>query len=208
MARPDRHLQDDQIEYEYKGKTKTATANKEWDQIIATLSGDLSGKYTKIANRYKKIDRVQKYITKIRNELNDTLRDAIHELFPVADDIYTRVLVTKSMTVKLAKAEKEHTIEVFDAEAYIKELEALLPDMEDKLEEIRKRCVKVRVVAEKKSKLLTKVTEAVVTENINEFLFTIRKWAREYAFAMKRWLKVYDNRIDSLDDRIDAAINY
>ena len=214
--RPETHLDDPDIEYEYSGKTKVATANEIYDKVIARLAKDTSGKYTRLAHRYVKITNAKKHIDMLRNTLNDEMRDAIESMFPVADDILTRVIETKSLVIKLAKAEDEYSFEELDSEAYIKELEELVKGLDKNLDDIKKKCMTTKTVAEKKAKLLTPkiklenraMFESIIQENLTDFLDQVKIWAGRFTNTIRKWLKEYDKQFDELDRRIENEISH
>jgi len=120
-------------EIEYKEKKVKGVL----DRVIALLSGNKSGAFTRIAQRYKRIDRLQKLMKEERDALNKEIKAKIRPLFDVQDEIYTRIIETASLTITLSRAQSG-TNEYLDIESYVEELEKLMPGMEKQIEALRK----------------------------------------------------------------------
>ena len=90
--RPDTH--NPKVDYEYKGKTNKATENEQYDRVIARLASGQSATFTKIANQYRKINEALKELNSEKAQLNEQTRKAIESLFPVQDDLLTKIVET------------------------------------------------------------------------------------------------------------------
>ena len=122
------------VSYELAGKNKAATLRQEFEKITATLTGPESGKFTKLAKKYKILDMIAKRASERRDELNEQTKQAVDGLFDVEDQWLTRYVDSVSMAVTVAKStrDEEATTEKFDKDAFLAELykiadEALLP---------------------------------------------------------------------------------
>lgn len=204
--RPDQIIDHPDYEYEYQGKNKTATLNKQYDRVIVRLAHDASGKYTKLAKKYKEIDELSKQLAKARNEVNEEVRESIEALFPVEDDILTRVVETKALTVKLAKTEFAKEEQVLDVAGYIQALEDLLgPEFTDKLKQLRDEYTEVKFISAKKSKLLAPKLHNPLKESAGDFFSKLKLWATGKAKALGAWLTLFDIKLNSLKKKINAA---
>ena len=189
------------IEYEYAGKSKKATAEGDYDRVIAKLSAGKSGKFTKIGKQYKEIKRLSDQLNELKTSFNEDATRAIEELFPIEDDIYTRVVMTKVMVIKLGKAEKEHTVEETDFENYAAELEEhLIPELGDKLKAIKEKYKTVKVIAEKKPKLLT--PQFIKEDSSGSFYHKLVKWIKNTVNELTAWKQDYDIQLDDLMQKI------
>jgi hypothetical protein len=121
------------INYELSGKSKAATARKEFEKITATLTGPESAKFTKLAKQYKVLDMISKRASERRDALNEKTKKAVDDLFDVQDEILTRVVDSVSVAVTVAKStqDEEVTTSTFDKEGFIDELTEKLSQIND-----------------------------------------------------------------------------
>lgn len=192
------------IDYEEKGKTKRDTAEGLIDQVIAYLTGDVSGKYTRLANRFRRVKRIKELLAKEQASLNVDMKEAADQLFPAADDVYTRVIDTISLIIKVGKAEERTMPPTFDKDGYIAELEALVPELGEKLEELRKQYTTIHDAVQIEPKLLTpklkdpkqeSIDEGVVDATTAKIMNYVNR-VREY-FA--KWGQQYDAKLAKIN---------
>lgn len=131
---------------------------KEVDRVTATLQGNDSGAFTRVAKRYKQIDRLQASLKIKRDELNKEVTAKVEALFNAEDEIYTRVVDTVSIVMTLSK-KTEVTTEDFDIDGYLEEVETLLVGFEKKLQLLRAKYTEVETIT-KKSALRVKIKES------------------------------------------------
>lgn len=115
------------------------------DRVIAVLTGNKSGAWTRIAQRYERLDRLQKLLKKERDKLNLDVKDKIDVLFDAEDALLTRVIETAQLTISLSKATTANDV-YFDIEGYVEELETLVPHLEDQLKVLREKYTTVEEI--------------------------------------------------------------
>jgi len=150
-------------EIEYKEKKVKGVL----DRVIALLSGNKSGAFTRIAQRYKRIDRLAKLMKDERDALNKEVKAKILPLFDAQDEIYTRVIETASLTITLSRVQSGSN-EYLDIESYVEELEKLMPGMEKQIEALRKQFTIVEEF-EKDSALRVKVKEDESEDRLTQY---------------------------------------
>jgi len=211
--RPDQRHPD--VEYEEVPKKKSEP--DVIDSVIAYLSGGESGAYTKLAKRFKDIKDAEAQLIENKNKLNAELKENVDNLFPEADDIFTRVVDTASLVIKIGKAEKAHQIDRFDAEGYIKEIEKMFPELTESFKTVREKFTTVQEIAAKSPKLLTpklkdkgddKIkkttkTETVIYEGIGE---RFSQYLQAVANKIGRLLSNWDKKYADINSRLESAI--
>jgi len=186
------------LDYEERTKTKSSDIV---DQVIVTLSGSDSATYTRLANRYRKMKELEAQVKKEKDELNNLLKGKVDELFPEDDDVYTRVVDTASIVIKVGKAEKAKTIETFDAEGYIKEIESMFPELEEAFNTVKEKYKGIKKVAAKSPKLLTpKLKESATT---NKFFNVFKQFLKLISAKTRKLLADVDYKIAELETKVD-----
>lgn len=123
---------DPEINYDEKKVKRRATGVEEIEKIFVVLSGKASEIATKCAKKYKQIDRITALLKKRRDELNKTMKGQFEELFDAADEVHTRVIETKSMTITHSK-QTTGTKTSVDFDAFLEDTYKLLPEYEKQL---------------------------------------------------------------------------
>ena len=126
---------DPEVEYELAGTSQAKTARGEFDRITATVTGKASGAFTKLAKKFREIDDLNKELTELRNKTNDEVKQQIEGFFEAGDAIYTRVIETRSLTIRMAKDVQAATKEErkFDFEGFLSDMRTLLESVDQSL---------------------------------------------------------------------------
>lgn len=192
-----RIINDDDVKYKEK---KVAGMI---DRVTVILSGKKSEIFTKLAQRYKKIDNAIKVLGEEREMLNERVKEHMTEMFDATDEVYTRVAESISLTATLSKRTPASTkdVETFDTEGFIAGLYEALPELEDQLNELVKRYTVVRQVttAEKSPALRVKLGEAE-----NEISDQLLEKIEEYSSLVNN--KILSNLIE-YDRKIKPILN-
>ena len=190
--------QHDEIEYTEK-KAKGVL-----DKVIAVLSGNKSGKYTRLAQRYKRVDRLAKLLKKERDELNAAAKEQMAELFDEEDATLTRVIETASLTLTLSKETGPQKTEYFDVDGYVEALEGMVPELAEQIQALRKQYTTINEVTKKPS-LRVKVAEGP----LDALWDKVKNYAGKAAAAMRKKFGSYDDKLDALRSRMmkDGALN-
>jgi hypothetical protein len=193
-----RELNNPHITYTEKKKTKKGL---DLDRIIAVLSGIESGKFTRVANKYRQIDRLEKLCKRKRDELNSLVKGKFQDLFDVQDEIYTRVIESVSLVATLAKKTDPKTeYEDFDEVGYTQELEVLLGKLGESLENLQAKYTKILPIVDPESpspKLTVKLKEDL--SNMTEIVY----WCHVYQQKVKAWLVSWDSEFNRLKAEIE-----
>ena len=205
-ARPSARLQDPNITYQDQGKTKKATAAGEFDRVVAFLEKSKSAQFTKIGNTYREIADETKRLNKLKTDTNNEATKLIESLFPIADDVVTRVVDTKSLVLTLSKVTQARQEERLDIDGYVAELESLLGESAEKLAEIRSKFTKVVDIEAKKPRLMApKLKNESLTEE-GSWKEKFVRWANLFREHISSWLDNFDSRWGQLEARVQQDL--
>lgn len=189
----------------YEEVPKKKTEPDVIDQVIVTLQGKRSEKFTRIARRYDEANKIKKELATIEKTLKADTREAVDDLFDAGDEIYSRVVETASLVFKVAKAEERETKKLDEA-GFLDELAevtglavAQLKALQTKHTKITKAAVAPKVLAprEKKPK----------KESVNEgALDNVRSYAAKVKNYVMSFLSKWDRKYNKLKANIEAVI--
>ena len=184
-------ITDEEIEYKEK-KVKGIL-----DGVTVKLSGSKSGTFTRMANRYKKIDRIIEMLTEQRNKLNEQVKERLGELFNAEDEVLTRVVETVSLTATLSKRTPASTIEVedFDAQGFIEEIYNTMPELIEQLDEIKKRYTTLNTIEKAEKSPALRVT---INEGVEDKLDLVEQYSEKSAEMVLYKLNEYDKKIEHI----------
>jgi hypothetical protein len=105
------------VEYEEK-KTKGVVS-----RVIAQMVSYMGGSWTRLNNRYMKLEFQLKRLEEARNKLNLQITDKIQrDTFDPSDELYTRVVETKDAIFTLAKRTMKTKADKVDRKAIIADM--------------------------------------------------------------------------------------
>ena len=184
------------LEYEEKLKSKS---DPTIDKVTLKLAGKDSEIMTKLSNRYKRLDNLQKAITEQRNTMNATVKDKMSDLFDAEDIFRTRVIETISATMTLAKQGDKTPASskiVVDHEKVAAELLALLEgELLEKGKLILSKYTQTLNIPaqEPKSPALTVKTSESIKEAFS--WDAMKAWAGKFLDYFKSWGRSYDQKL-------------
>lgn len=208
-------------EIEYKEKKVKGIL----DRVIAILTGNKSGSFTRLAQRYKRLDRLTKLMKMERDKLNLETKLKVKDLFDAEDEILTRVIDTASLTITLSK-EQTQTIENIDIDAYVEELEQLMPGLEDQIAALRAKYTTVDTIERSESlrvrvkdpeeikiakKKKTKESEDIdLNESkLDQLVSRLSNWAHKVFMSVSQWATKYDAQLQGIRSRmVDDGIQF
>lgn len=202
-------------EIEYKEKKVKGIL----DRVIAVLTGNKSGAFTRLAQRYKRLDRLTKLMKMERDKLNLETKLKVKDLFDAEDEILTRVIDTASLTITLSK-EQTQTIENIDIDSYVEELEQLMPGLEQQIAALRAKyttvetierseALRVRIKDPDEIKIAKKKTkESILDESkLDQLVSKLSNWAHKVFMSVSQWATTYDAQLQGIRSRaVDDGI--
>lgn len=204
--RPAARVKHPEIDYTEKGKTKKATAEGNIDEVIATLSGHTSGKFTKLARDFKRLKKYSELLKKRQAAANEKATMEVLKLFPEMDDALTKTVDTVSMILKVGKKETRTPAPTVNWEGYANALEQLVPELADKFAELKDAHTKVHDAVEVKPKLMTPKLKDDVQLGEAGMSSRISSWLNKAKRYFKTWLKSYNSKIDKIIAQLKADL--
>jgi hypothetical protein len=168
------------------------------DRVIVALEGNQSGKFTKLAKRYKILQRAFAVLTEKQSQLNAQIKDQALEFFNAEDEVLTRVVETISLTITISKKTVTTTTKV-DYDAILAQLVEMVPELKDKVDELIAAHTEIKKT-EKSPSLRTELKEGVV-----EWVRQVKQIAKNIFKSMKLWGKSYDKKLALLSKQLGTA---
>lgn len=174
------------------------------DKVTVTLAGNQSGKFTKLAKQFKELKEKTEELQAETNKLNAEIKDEAIDLFDSADEVYTRIVETVSMTILIGKRQPdtmEKTTKV-NYEQIIKEISELVPELKEQIDAIIEANTQVeeKLKVAKSPQLRVDLKEDFSIAEIVKFVKSIGK---RLVQSIKSWGKAYDKKVKSLTQRIE-----
>lgn len=170
------------------------------DKVTLVLSGSHSSAATRLARRYDRLDKTAKLLKEKRDELNAKVKGLGDSLFDAEDELITRVIDTVSYTITLSAAEKaeyKQPTKKIDFEAAYKALSELVPELQQKAEEILNQYTALVPPTDTPTRLRVK-SKTEVTEGL---LTTIKTAVSGFISKIKSWGKSYGKKLDDIKEK-------
>src|SRR5574343_71729 len=108
------------------------------DKVTVTLSVNQSGKFTKLAKQFKELKEKTEELQSKTNALNAEIKEEAIDLFDAADEVYTLIVETVSITILIGKRQPDsiEKTEKINYEQIIKDITALVPDLTEQIDQI------------------------------------------------------------------------
>jgi len=180
-----------ELEYEEK-KVKGQV-----EKVIVTLTGNTSGKFTKLISKYKKLQKGIEQLQKVQSELNENIKEEVVELFDADDEVLTRIVDTVSATLTLAKKTTVRSEKV-DYSAILEKLVVMVPELEEQVKQLVEEHTKISIT-EKSPALRT-----TLKEGIKEWAKEIKAIAKNALKVVKVWIRHYDEDLKEVNEMISA----
>ena len=166
------------------------------DKITLKLEGNESGKFTKIAKRYKEIDTAVKALEVERNEINEDIKEKFSDYFDEATDtVVTRIIETVSLTMQLSKrTAPEMGKDKVDYEKALLILGDMLPELKEKIDEVKKLCTTAGTMSVPKSPALS----VKINEDLSDKIFAFMRRVMAVLNKFKIWGKSFDRKLEKL----------
>ena len=163
------------------------------DRVIVQLEAGKSAAFTKLSKQYANLNELIEQLEVKRNELNVETKQLVESYFDAEDEVLTRVVETVSMTATLSK-QAQPTAKV-DYEAVVEELLKLMPELKEKVSELKKAAT---TMSKPKSPMLSVKTGGTVKEGVEETWARIKMMAKDLYSRMKIWGKTYDRKLSKI----------
>ena len=174
------------------------------EKVIVTLSGNESGKFTKLAKQFKELKDKTDELSLATNKLNAEIKEEAIEFFDSADEVYTRIVETCQMTILIGKRQPDsiEKTEKVNYEQIIKDITALVPGLKDKIDEIiaANTQVEEKLKVAKAPQLRVDLKEDFSIDAILKFARSI---GRKLLSSIKTWGRSYDKQIADIRKRIE-----
>jgi hypothetical protein len=168
------------------------------DRVTVELTGNESGVMSRLTTRYSRLDKAAKLMQEKRNALNEEMKQVAESLFDAQDEVLTRVVDTVSYTITLSKAEKAESkspTKKVDYSAVVKELAQMLPELQEKIDQITEQYTEIIQPKDTPVKLIVK---SKLDEGFTAFAKSLVKSFKEMLKSIKSWGKDYDKRLAAL----------
>jgi hypothetical protein len=182
-------------ELEIKGKV---------ERITVQLEGKQSEKFTKVAKRYKQLQRLVNTLKEKQDALNADIRENLLEYFDEKDKVYTRMVETISLTAALSK--EVASGENVDHEKIVNDLVAgiikLQPKLEKQINELLDVVTKAATTPKKTAaaKLTVKVEEGKIADAWN----AVKGYIASALSRLRNMGKEYDAELNALKKQAAA----
>jgi hypothetical protein len=194
----------DSPEVSYDSKSKGGEIHK----VIANLTGNWSGKYTKLGRNLLRIERINARVNSLKEEVKDDTRVMIADLFNADDACRTREVETINFLFKITADPVAAT--TYKYKEILDELEEFLtPDLLKKKEELMEKYKQVNAPKPASIKLAKDKAEEGLEEGIGDIWKNIKAACRKFYSNMLAWGQNYDARLDLLKAKVamsEAAV--
>lgn len=167
------------------------------DEVVAVLEGRQGSYATRLVREYKETHQKYKEVKEKRGELRDEVLEYFGELFDAEDEIATRIVETAGATLQLDKP-SSYTREKFDEEGFMEELLELVPELEDKLMQLKDKYTDVQKV-QRSSRV--RVKRESITGKLRKAWKVVKEMVSNFVSGIMNWSRSYDKRLDQLKAR-------
>jgi len=170
------------------------------DRVTIKLNESESPQLTKLAHRIAQLRETTERMELLERELTATVKDEMREVFDAEDIALTRVVETAKFVLTLSKEEtaamKSPTSKT-NYESVVKDLVKMMPELQEKLDELIKLHTKIEQPKDTVAKLSVKPVK--LDENIG---VTLMRLISQTYKKIVSWAQTYDNRLEALKARI------
>ena len=180
------------------------------DRVTVELEGVKSATATKLAKRFKELKTLKEQIDKETEELKTQAREHALGLFDAADEIYTRVVETCSLTITVSKqitktipAIPDSETSEFDFEGFYKDLSVLVPELIGKMEDLKKLYTKVTKIPGKPEQVVPADKNPSIRVDLNEtsMMDKFSEWVSKVYIWITNWCIDYDQKLLNLKNK-------
>lgn len=178
-----REIGNPDVEYDTSGKTKTGPI----DRVTAKVSGNISGKFTRLMQKLQRIEVLSEELDRTKEEVKQSSKEDVAGLFDVEDAVLTRVIETKSVILTMSKDPAQGNTVAYAK--ILKELEEhLTPELMAVLAKLTE--ANTKLGAEKSPTLKYKARE--LDEDIEEYDVD------DVVAKVKWWLPKFDAKLEEI----------
>jgi hypothetical protein len=170
---------------------------KQIDRVTVVLDGVQSGKFTRLAKRYRNVQKALDILDAKMKDLNEEIKEKALDLFDAEDEIYTRVVETVSLTMTVSKRQVSTKTDI-NYEKAVDQLLEMVPDLENQIKELIEANKQVKTV-EKSPALRTALKESFMSDAFRQ----VKQIAKQALTSIKSWGKAYDKKLKELEKLLD-----
>lgn len=195
-----------EVTYRMENDNKSKALQKEFTRVVAQVTGRTSARFTKLAKKFIEIEELNKRVTELRDSTNEENKRIMEGFFDAGDNIYTRVIKTKSIALTMAKdtVEKEVRTETFNSAEFMKDLDILMEGLDQEVISsiqllIEKHTTVENVFQKERKGRITHKLATDVSEDIGSDLSKAKKIADLVEDVTDLRMKKFDGILDSLE---------
>ena len=147
------------------------------NSVVVKITGNLSGEYTKLAQKIQKLDALEAEIKTLKAEIKDESKQRVADLFDAEDAAKIRVVQTIQFVYRLSANPAEQSNPKY--KEILEELtNSLTPELILVLEELKKKFV--TKVQKSPIMKLSKIGESSDDDMLSKLKHIIFNWAKSY----------------------------
>lgn len=200
------------VSYELAGKTKKATAAGEFTQVAASVTGNTSGQFTKLAKKFEEVDTLTKQLTVVQADIKQITKDTMADFFDASDAVYTRYIDTVALAMTMSKDQAATSSETSDlnVNAFLEDLMALVgSDLKPAVEKLltQNTIVKTKLRPAQQGRVSVKMPSPVKEGALNEndMMAKIVRYASIFAGKVTAFLGRYDAKLANIAAKYNLA---
>lgn len=180
-----REIGNPDVEYNTTGKTKTGAI----DRVTAKVSGNISGKFTRLMQKLQRIEVLSEELERTKEEVKQSSKEDVAALFDVEDAVLTRVIETKSVILTMSKdPTRGNTVAYANI---LKELEThLTPELMAVLAKLTVENTKLGAEKSPTLKYNVRELDEDTDEDTTDFGSVVEK--------VERWLPKFDAKLEEI----------
>lgn len=181
------------------------------NKVVAVLSGHKSGYATKLGKEYDEISQAAKELGKqkkaMSSKIKKYIRDNLNEYAESENILIQRVIETNSVVLQVTK-QTERSKTQFDVDGFFEDMLKLVPDLSDKLEELKDKHTTIKKSVSK-GRIGVKIkehnlNEADVKELIKKITNKLKSIFKSFYNKIKKWSGRYDKQLKRIKEKYGA----
>lgn len=164
------------------------------DKVVAVLEGKQGSYTTRLARKYQEVNEEYKRLKDERKDLREDVLKHAESLFDAEDEVATRIIETVGLTLQLDKP-VSYEREDFDKEGFLEELMDLVPELEDKIEELIEKYTEVKQI-QRSSRV--RVKEEDLSDKVQKIWNKVSSALYNFWQKIRNWGENYDQKLEKV----------